>query len=235
MSITYSRCLPKISNIITKNWNILQISSTFQKVFDKKAMISYKRNKYLGELIGSHTLQSWKSFKKTHLQIIKGESKSCKTTNKSSLCCTQVDNTKIFGNYQTKRTFKIFHKLNCRSSLVIYLMECTLCKIQYVRKALNIRLNNHRKDANGNSPKAISASIYFKQPGHNFNKHAKFTLIEQINNTNNTDIDIIKIRTLNCLLWKNSLGNGYRPKLIGKINFLLTYNITNKEQLYKKG
>ena len=76
-------------------------------------------------------------------------------------------------------------------------MECTLCKIQYVAKAetpFNIRLNNHRKDANGNNPKAIPASIHFKQPGHNFNKHAKFTVIEQINNTINTDIDTIKIR-----------------------------------------
>ena len=76
-------------------------------------------------------------------------------------------------------------------------MECALCKIQYVAKAetpFNIRLNNHRKDANGNNPKAIPASIHFKQPGHNFNKHAKFTVIEQINNTINTDIDTIKIR-----------------------------------------
>ena len=76
-------------------------------------------------------------------------------------------------------------------------MEFTLRKIQYAGKAetlFNIRLNNHRKDANGKNPKAIPASIHFTQPGHNFNKHAKFTLIEQINNTNNTDIDTIKIR-----------------------------------------
>ena len=77
-------------------------------------------------------------------------------------------------------------------------MECTLCKIQYVGKTetpFNIRLNNHRrKDAKGNNPKAIPASIHFKQAVHNFNKHAKFTLIEQINNTINTDIDKIKIK-----------------------------------------
>ena len=76
-------------------------------------------------------------------------------------------------------------------------MACTLCKIQYIGKAettFNIRLNNHRKDANGNNPKAIPASIHFEQPGHNFNKHAKFALIEQINNTINTDINIIKRR-----------------------------------------
>ena len=67
--------------------------------------------------------------------------------------------------------------------------------MQYVGKAetpFNVRLNNHHKDANGNNPKAIPASIHFKQPGHNINKHAKFTLIEQINSAINTDIDIKK-------------------------------------------
>ena len=80
---------------------------------------------------------------------------------------------------------------------VIYLMKCILCKIQYVGKAetpFNIRLNNHRKDTNSNNLKAVTASIHFKQSDHNFNKHATFTLIEEINYTIYTDIDKIKIR-----------------------------------------
>ena len=159
-------------------------------------MITYKRNKSLGELIAAHTLQRGKVFK-THIQTINGKSKSCNTTNKSSLCCTQVVNTKTFESYQTNRTFKVFHKLKCKSSFAIYLMEFTLRKIQYVGKAktpFNIRLNKHRKDADGSNPKAIPAFIDVKQPGRNFNKYAKFTFIEQINNTINTNKDTIKIR-----------------------------------------
>ena len=60
-------------------------------------------------------------------------------------------------------------------------MECILCKIQYVGKSetpFNLRLNNHRKDVN--NPKAIPACNHFKIHGHNFMKHAKFTLIEQL-------------------------------------------------------
>ena len=127
MSITYNRYLPNISNIIRKNWKILQISPTLQRVFDKKPMITYKRNK-------NHTLQSGKVLK-IHLRIINSDSKSCNTTTKLSLCCTQVVNTKTFENYQTKSTFKIFHKLNCKSSFANCLMECTLSKIKYVGKA----------------------------------------------------------------------------------------------------
>ena len=126
-------------------------------------MITYKRNRNFRELIGGHTLQGRKFFN-NHLQMINSESKPYHTTNKLSLCCTQVLNTKSFEIYQTNRTFKIFCKLNCKSSFVNYLMECTLSKIQDVgktEKPFNIWLNNHRKHANGNNPQAIPASIHW--------------------------------------------------------------------------
>ena len=46
--------------------------------------------------------------------------------------------------------------------------------------------------------------MHFKQPGRNFSKHVKLTLIEKISNTINTDTDTIKIRlktqlTFTCL------------------------------------
>ena len=70
------------------------------------------------------------------------------------------------------------------------MLECTKCKIQYVGKAeteFNIRLNNHRKDVW--KPDAIPASCHFSGKNHNFNRHAKFILIEQIRRV---DIDTEK-------------------------------------------
>ena len=61
-------------------------------------------------------------------------------------------------------------------------MKCFLC--QYVGKAetsFNIRLNNHRKDRK--KANAIMACKHFQQESHNFNKHAKFTIINQLMNT----------------------------------------------------
>ena len=86
-------------------------------------MKTYKRNKNLLELIGDDTPQRKKVFK-THLLIVKDES-----TNKSSFYFAQVVNTKTFESHQTKRAFKIYYKLNCKNSIIIYLMECTLSKI----------------------------------------------------------------------------------------------------------
>ena len=63
-------------------------------------------------------------------------------------------------------------------------MECILCKNQYVGKSetpYNFRINNHRRDVN--NPKVIPACYHFKTLGHNFMKHVKFTLIEQLSET----------------------------------------------------
>ena len=59
-------------------------------------------------------------------------------------------------------------------------MECISCKIKYVAKSetpFNLILNNDKK--NVNSSKAIPVCNLFKMRGHNFMKHAKFTLIEK--------------------------------------------------------
>ena len=53
------------------------------------------------------------------------------------------------------------------------------CKIQYIEKAeteFNIGLNNHQKDAW--KPNSIPASRHFSGKNHNFNTHARFSLIE---------------------------------------------------------
>ena len=64
---------------------------------------------------------------------------------------------------------------------MIYLLECTECKIQHVGKAedeFNIRLNNHRKDVSISD--TIPASRNFSGKNHNFKAYAKFILTEQI-------------------------------------------------------
>ena len=74
-------------------------------------------------------------------------------------------------------------------------MECALCNIQYVGKAetaFNKRLNNHRKDVN--NPKYIPADFHFRKPGHSFNLHAKFELLEHLSNIHITDMETSKFQ-----------------------------------------
>ena len=97
-----------------------------------------------------------------------------------------------FIGQQTKKKLKIYHKVNCRSECVIYLMECPLCNKQYVGKAetaFNIRLNNHRKDTK--NPNAILACRHFQQQGRKFNSHAKFIILGKLVNTSSSK-DILR-------------------------------------------
>ena len=110
--------------------------------------------------------------------------------NNRTLCCKQVLHTIMFRSNQPNGIFQIYHNLNCKSKYVIYLLECTKCKIQYVGKAgteFNIGLNNHEKDVW--KPDAIPAIRHFSGKSHNFNTHAKLILIEQIRHI---DIDTEK-------------------------------------------
>ena len=62
-------------------------------------------------------------------------------------------------------------------------MKCTLCKIQNVGKSeisFNIRLNNRRIDVR--KPDALLACRHFQDRNQTFNKHEKFTIVDQLTN-----------------------------------------------------
>ena len=116
-------------------------------------------------------------------------------------------------------------------------MECILCKIQYAGKseiAFNLRLNNYRKDVN--NLKAIPACNCFKIHGHNFMKHGKFTLIEQLTEMSNVSKDtlrlrlkrredfwIIKLETLAPKRLNQELNNVWSPITAFSVHSILIY------------
>ena len=181
--ITCNRKLPMMHKIINKHWNVLQINQGLPETFQNNPLVAYKRNKNLQEITGGHTIKNGKVLK-VHSKNRKGKCEPCNTS-KPSLCCDQVIDTSTFRSYQRQQLYTIFHKLNCKIKFIIYLMNCVLCKVQYLGKAetaFNIRLNNHRKDVN--NPKSIHADLHLRKPGYLLNLHAKFALIEQLSNIN---------------------------------------------------
>ena len=76
---------------------------------------------------------------------------------------------------------------------VIYLLEYSICKIEYVGKfetPFHIRLDNHRKDIKDVS--AIPACKNFNLFNHVFNAHGKFTIIEQLRSIASSSTEILK-------------------------------------------
>ena len=177
---TYNKNLPPIRNMIEKHWNILKINDKFKDTFKTPPVIAYRRNKNLRDLLGQTTISNNKVSRCKPNN--NGKCKPC-LTRTGNLCCKQVSSTNTFTSNQTKRSYQIYHNVNCKSSFIIYLLECRQCKTQYIGKSenpFNQRLNNHRSNAYKPRPETIPACKHFNQPNHDFNKDAKFTIIEQI-------------------------------------------------------
>ena len=68
---------------------------------------------------------------------------------------------------------------------------CYVANNTQVNLKYPLRLNNHQQDVNNWN--SLQADQHFRLPGHNLNKHAKFTLIEQLNDTN-IDKELLKYR-----------------------------------------
>ena len=95
-----------------------------------------------------------------------------------------MKHTDTFISVNTGREYKIFHDCTCQGMNVLYLMECSLCGIQYVGKTqttLERRINGHRSDVKCKRD-PISADKHFRLTGHDFDRDAKFTVIEQARN-----------------------------------------------------
>ena len=181
LSVTYSRALPNLKNILTKHWHILQANQSCKKTFSTLPIIAFRKSTSLKQPIGTNTFHNNKKLIKTKNNHHSGKCVPCNATR--CLCCQQLISTTSFKSNQTNKTFKIFHRVNWKRSFVIYPLECHICNIQYIGKSeapFNIRLNNHRKDVK--NPNGTPACKHFNRHGYDFNNHGKIIIIEQLRN-----------------------------------------------------
>ena len=129
----------------------MNIDCSFREIFNSSQLIiAFHKSTSLKQLAGTNTIRCYTS---------------------RSLCCQQVLKITTFTSTQTRGTFTIFHQFTCHGNYVIYLLECIMCKIQYVGKpetSFDIRLNNYRKDIR--KPNAIEACKHFNNNEHTLSK-----------------------------------------------------------------
>ena len=62
--LAYNRMIPNISEVVRKNWHILQINPEFCNVFITETAVAFKRNENIQDLIEGQLKTKWKSFQK---------------------------------------------------------------------------------------------------------------------------------------------------------------------------
>ena len=84
-------------------------------------------------------------------------------------------------------TWKINKNVNCLTTNIVYLIECTKCKERYIgesERALKSRLADHRGYVK-NYHFDTATGAHFSKSGHDLS-HLSITILEQIKNKNET-------------------------------------------------
>ena len=80
---------------------------------------------------------------------------------------------------------------------------------------MNLRINGHRSDAKKTDKLAIDT--HFLQPGHNFERDAKFTIIKKVTKTDLSKEDLTNLLLRREDFWMSRLGtiqpNGFNVGL----------------------
>ena len=193
LSVTYSQALSNLKDILTKHWHLLLANQSCKKSCSTLPIIAFREGTGLEQIIGINTIHNNKKLIKTKNNPHTGKCLPCNST--QCLCCQQLISTTTFKSNQTNKTFKIYHRVNCKSSFVIYLLECFICNIWYVRKSetpFSIRFNNHWKDVK--NPSAASVCKHFNKHDRDFNNHRKIIIIKQLRNIDTTSAETSKER-----------------------------------------
>ena len=175
---TYNPRTSYIAEVANRNWHFLQSKERLAHIFRERPIIAYRRSKSLRDILVSTKLTG--RTPEGHTTTMG----SCGPCNKPK-CSWRVLINKTSTFTDTQRDGKVidlFHTVNCQSTFVIYIIECRICRLQYVGKSettFNMRLDNHRNHIKrGVNSCELSEHFLHNSRSHEFGKDVTITIIE---------------------------------------------------------
>ena len=146
---------------------------------------------------------------------------SCGPCNKLKCSwCVLITKTSTFtGMQRPDKVFDIFRTVNCQSTFEIYIIECRICRLQYVGRsetAFNLHLNYHRNHIKrGVNNCELSEHFLLNSRSHDFTKDVTITIIEQIKQSYITTKQKKEILRAREIFWQSRL-NTLQPNGLNK-------------------
>ena len=177
---TYNPHTMLIAEVANRHWHFLQLKERLAHIFRERPLVaSYRRPKSLRDTLVSTTLK--RKTPDNHSGIREG----CGPCNKPRCSwCNHINKASTFTGMRECKVFNILHSVDCQSSWVIYIIECNICKLQYVGKSeipFNIRLNNHRNHIKkGVGSCELVEHFLYNTRTHSCENDVTITIIEEI-------------------------------------------------------
>ena len=171
--VTYHPMLPNLHEILCRHHNLLTSSQKLSAVFQEPPLVSYRRPKNLRDLLVHAELKQPSNVSKGPGTLPCG-GRGCKT------CPSLIPNNSKITSHSTGQTWPVWSSATCKSSDLVYLVQCRKCGKQYVgetKQPLHHRLNSHRSDINTKKLENKPVAQHFNQPHHNAS-HLSICVIE---------------------------------------------------------
>ncbi|XP_055767325.1 uncharacterized protein LOC129842721 [Salvelinus fontinalis] len=137
----YSTEAENIKRIIKNNWGIIQSDTLLRQIFPEPPVISFKRCPTLNDKLVHSYLPG--DSQKTWLDHKPKGSFKCNQCNH----CSNIVQKKYFVDTASKMEYYLKHFINCKTTHVIYRLECPQCKVFYIgrtKRRLQDRLAEHK-------------------------------------------------------------------------------------------
>ena len=171
--LTYNPALPSVAGIIRKHWKTLSFDKNMTDIFPKPPMVAYRQPANLRKML-IHAKLPTKAPKLT--QRFQTGTKSC---NKFCKICPYVTNTNTFKSHSTKETFKNNALYTCKTSGVIYLINCLKCGMQYVGESGRELYKRGREHIYNIENNKEAIGEHFNSKGHALH-HLSIQIIEKV-------------------------------------------------------
>ena len=124
--LDFNPSLPPIKEWLLELWPILYKSSGTRKLVDVKPIIGYRKPRNIKDILISSDLPEIKWFpNKKRISIPRCNRSACRH-------CPVLDKTGWVKSTSTGRKYRTQTRISCTSSNLIYLIQCNICKKQYM-------------------------------------------------------------------------------------------------------
>ena len=157
--VTYHPSMNFLSRTTRRHQITLRSSERLNAIFNSPPMIAFRRPKNLKDLLVHASLTSYAN--ETPGNFLCGTIR-CKT-------CPILKTTNVICSKVTGERFNIKLHATCKTSNIVYLIECRRCGHQYVGESgqpLHMRMNGHRYDISHRKTKESPVAAHFTSTGH---------------------------------------------------------------------
>ena len=178
---TYSPKFNDLSEIVKRNWELLERSSTTKKLAESKIIVSYKRPKNLRDYLVRARLPKITQGQENEEPTKK--TNECKSKTGKCRYCDNLDKSGRIKSTFTGREYQSKHNVSCKSSNLIYCIKCRVCHKQYVGQTKNTlmqRFQSHWTDIGQHSPKT-DVGCHFKSKDHHGGADIELYIVDFIN------------------------------------------------------